>query len=103
MAGINSGVLNLVYDYVDNRDRAAAMGVKNALGGILAFFTALLSGNILSAIQKNGGFRIFGLTLYAQQFLSILSCVAIGVLIIYMRLVISPLKRFDDVQGSHTK
>lgn len=102
MAGINSGVINLVYDYVDKRDRATAMGIKNALGGILAFFTALLSGSILSAIQKNGGFRLFGSTLYAQQFLSVLSCVAILILIIYMRLVIAPLKRVDDVENTHT-
>ena len=103
MAGINSGVINLVYDYVEHRDRATAMGVKNALGGFLAFFTALLSGLIMSAIQKRGGFRIFGISLYAQQVLSALSCVAIVVLIAYMRLVIAPLKRVDDAEHTAEK
>lgn len=103
MAGINSGILNMVYDYVEKDDRATAMGVNNALGGILAFFTALLSGAILAGIQKIGGFRIFGATLYAQQVLSILSCVAILILIIYMRLVIVPLKRSSDVERAYEK
>jgi len=101
MAGINSGILNMVYDYVEKDDRATAMGVNNALGGIIAFFTALLSGAILAVIQKDGGFRIFGKTLYAQQVLSILSCVAIVTLIIYMRLVIVPLKRTSDVEKAY--
>lgn len=101
MAGTNSGILNMVYDYVEKDDRATAMGVNNALGGIIAFFTALLSGAILAAIQNDGGFRIFGATLYAQQVLSLLSCVAIVILIIYMRLVIVPLKRSSDVEKAY--
>ena len=101
MAGINSGILNMVYDYVEKDDRATAMGVNNALGGIIAFFTALLSGAILAVIQKDGGFRIFGATLYAQQVLSILSCIAVVALIIYMRLVIVPLKRASDVERAY--
>ena len=103
MAGINSGVINLVYDYVERRDRATAMGIKNALGGFLAFFTALLSGLVMSAIQKSGGFHILGVSLYAQQVLSALSCLAVVVLIAYMRLVIAPLKRVDDAEDRTEK
>lgn len=98
MAGINSGVINLIYDYVEDRDRAAAMGVKNALGGILAFFTALISGAIMASIQENRGFNILGTTLYAQQVLSILSLVTVIILIIYMRVVVAPLKRVEDIE-----
>jgi uncharacterized membrane protein len=100
MAGINSGVINLVYDYVEDKDRAAAMGVKNALGGVLAFLTALLSGAIMSQVQSGGGFKIFGITLYAQQILSILSVVAIVILIAYMRLIIVPLHRVSEVEDA---
>lgn len=98
MAGINSGVINLVYDYVEGEDRAAAMGVKNALGGVLAFLTALISGAIMSEVQAAGGFKLFGLTLYAQQVLSVLSVVAVLILIVYMRAVIAPLHRVEDVE-----
>ncbi|MBQ9784560.1 MAG: MFS transporter [Clostridia bacterium] len=95
MAGINSGVINLIYDYVAPADRAVAMGFKNALGGILAFFTALASSFVLGAIQKAGGVVLFGYTLYAQQVLAFASCVAVLLLILYMRRVIAPLHRVD--------
>lgn len=95
MAGINSGIINLVYDYVGPADRGAAMGVKNALGGILGFFTALLAGSILEKIQNAGGFDFFGIKLYAQQLLAIISLVCVIVLIVYMRLVIAPMEKVD--------
>ena len=72
------------------------MGVKNALGGILGFLAALLSGFILGKIQTAGGLTVFGATLYAQQFLAFLSFAVTIILIIYMRTVIAPLKRVDD-------
>ena len=95
MAGINSGVINLIYDYVSPKDRAVAMGVKNALGGIIAFFVALGAGFILSAIQRAGGLVIFGITLYAQQFLAGISFTITLLLIFYMRAVIAPIKKVD--------
>ena len=98
MAGINSGVINLIYDYVPPADRAVAMGVKNALGGIIAFFVALFSGFVLGKIQTAGGLTLFGVTLYAQQVLSLLSCVGAVLLILYMRCVIAPLQRIDETK-----
>ena len=96
MAGINSGVINLIYDYVAPEDRQSAMGIKNAIGGILAFFTALVAGLILAGIQENGGLHIFGITLYAQQFLALLSCIVAVLLIVYMRTVIAPMRKIDE-------
>lgn len=93
MAGINSGVINLIYDYVAPEDRAVAMGVKNALGGIIAFFVALLAGMLLGAIQGKGGFNAFGINFYAQQVLALISFLITLALIIYMRLVVAPIKK----------
>lgn len=95
MAGINSGVINLIYDYVDPEDRSAALGIKNAIGGILAFLAALIGGAILDGIQAlpGGTLRIFNVPVYAQQVLSVLSLTVIIILIIYMRVVIAPMKR----------
>ena len=98
MAGINSGVINLIYDYVAPSDRAVAMGVKNALGGIIAFLVALVAGFILSAIQEADGIVILGIRLYAQQFLAFISFAITLLLIVYMRLVISPLKKIKSTQ-----
>ena len=93
MAGINSGVINLIYDYVAPAERAVAMGVKNALGGILGFLTALLSGFLLGRIQENGGICLFGVAVYAQQLLALLSFAGTLVLIVYMRAVILPMRK----------
>lgn len=103
MAGINSGVINFVYDYVEPADRAAAMGTNSALGGLLAFLTALFSGAILSGIQKLGGIHLLGLTVYAQQFLALLSFFATVLLIIYMRIVIAPMRRVCDSEARQEK
>ena len=93
MAGINSGSINLIFDFVPLSGRQAAMGLKNAIGGVLGFVSALVGGLLLGAIQGAGGFHIFGITLYAQQVLSFISFVMIALLILYMFLVIFPLQR----------
>ena len=100
MAGINSGVINLIYDYIPDRDRSVAMGVKNALGGIVGFFAALISGAILGDIQAAGGFNIFGQTLYAQQVLAFISFITTVLLIVYMRVVIAPMRRVDALEDA---
>ena len=96
LAGINSGVINLIYDYVKPDERAVALGVKNAIGGFVGFFAALIGGAVLSAIQNNGGVHIFGITVYAQQLLALVTAATVVLLILYMRLVVAPLKRVDD-------
>ena len=94
-AGLNSGLLNLVYDYVAPADRAAALGIKNACGGFVGFLASLGAGAALSAIQKMGGLTVFGVTLYAQQVLSIVSAIIIPIFILYIVKVIVPMHRVD--------
>ena len=100
MGGINSGVINLIYDYVDPADRAAAMGIKNALGGIIGFFATLLSSFLLGQIQllPNKTVDILGIPMYAQQVLSAISLLVIVGLVIYMRLVIAPMRKVKSKQ-----
>ena len=93
MGGVNSGVINLIYDYVVPEERTAALGIKNAFGGIVSFFTALGAGALLARIQANGGFSFFGITLYAQQVLAFSTVAVILCLLVYMRRVIAPMKR----------
>ena len=95
-AGINSGVINLIYDYVKPEERSVALGVKNAIGGFSGFFAALIGGFLLSKIQENGGLSLFGITVYAQQMLACITILIVAFLIAYMRLVVSPLKRVRD-------
>lgn len=94
-AGINSGVINLIYDYVLPEDRAVTLGVKNAIGGIASFLAALVSGAVLASIQSAGGLNILGINLYAQQVLSFMSLAVVILLIVYMKIIIMPLKRVE--------
>lgn len=94
-AGLNSGLLNLVYDYVAPADRAAALGIKNACGGFVGFLASLGAGAILAKIQAMGGLTVFGITLYAQQFLAIISAIIIPLFILYIVKVIVPMQRVD--------
>ena len=103
MGGINSGIINLIYDYVVPEERTAALGIKNAIGGFVSFFTALGSGMLLAKIQANGGIRLFGHTFYAQQFLAILTVIATLCLLVYMRRVIAPMKRIAEEKAVPTE
>ena len=97
MGGINSGVINLIYDYVEPEDRAAAMGIKNAMGGIIGFFATLLSSLLLGKIQSLPGktVSVLGVSMYAQQVLSAISLIVTLGLVIYMRAVIAPMRRVN--------
>lgn len=85
MGGINSGSINLIYDYVDHEKRTAALAIKNTLAGFAGFFTTLLISPLVSYIQDNGN-SIFGISVYAQQLTSLISVVVCVALLVYIRI-----------------
>lgn len=97
MAGMNSGFLNLVYDFVRPEDRAVAIGVKAAVGGTLGFVSTLISGFVLDEIQKAGGVKIFGRSLYAQHVLSAVSLAVLILAVVYMNKVVKKMKNIEIV------
>ena len=74
------------------------MGIKNAIGGIIGFFATLLSSSLLASIQSLPGktVAILGMPMYAQQVLSAISLLFTIGLIVYMRLVIAPMKKVSS-------
>ena len=90
LAGINSGLMNIIFDFVPHEKRPAALGIKNTAAGVAAFAAAIVGRELLNAIQHDGN-RFFGFELYAQQVLSALSALIILVLIFYIRRVVKPL------------
>ncbi|MBQ8510338.1 MAG: MFS transporter [Clostridia bacterium] len=95
MAGINSGLMNIIFDFVPHNDRAAALGIKYAVGGSASFLAALVGRSILSHIQGNGN-TLLGMNLYAQQVLSAIAFILCILLVVYMRVVIVKLKTVKD-------
>ena len=91
MAGINSGLMNIIFDFVPLSERPAALGIKYSFGGFAAFLAALLGGKLLDVIQKDGN-MLLGINLYAQQALSAIAFVLCVLLVLYMRTVIVRLK-----------
>ena len=99
MAGINSGSINLIYDYVDKRNRMGAFAFKSAVAGIAGFLTTLVSSVLVARIQNNGN-TFLGLNLYAQQVTSAIAVLLIGVLLLYLNLVVrkiqKPMEKADE-------
>ena len=84
MAGINSAQANMVYDHVKGDQRQNALAITMAFSGIVGFITTCLMSPVVDIIQKNGN-QVFGMSMYAQQFVSAISCVLMIVLLIYMK------------------
>ena len=95
MAGINSAVINLIYDYVDKEKRIGALALKSTLAGFAGFFTTLAVSPLVSSIQENGN-TFLGLNVYAQQVVSAIAVVLVVVLIIYLNTIVRKIKSSCD-------
>lgn len=91
MAGINSATINLIYDYVDKEKRTGALALKSTICGFAGFFTTLIVSPLVSYIQRNGN-RLFGINIYAQQIVSVISSILLVVLLVYMNTTVKHLK-----------
>ena len=83
IAGTNSSLTNLCFDYVEHEDRRYILGVKNALSGVIAFATSLGFGAIVNLIEGRGN-ALFGMTVYPQQLLSLISAVITLALVVFV-------------------
>ncbi len=83
MAGINSALTNLVYDYVEPSRRSDAIAITQTVAGVVGFGTTLLVGLLVDRIQQNGN-RFFGMNVYAQQVCSAISLALCVVVILYL-------------------
>lgn len=87
MGGINSSVSNLIFENVKVEHRRNALALNSALGGLAGFLATCAMSPVVSMIQNNGN-RIFGIHMYAAQFVSIVGFVMTAVLVIYMRVCV---------------
>lgn len=91
-AGINSCLINLVFDYVPLQKRENSLAVTQALSGVSGFLVTLLVSPFLTYLQsaKASGNYFLGINAYAQQILSSISCIILVVLIAYISFYIIP-------------
>ena len=84
-AGFGNGIMNLIFDTVEKNRRTGAYALYNAVSGIVGFLTTLLCSSVVSKIQANGN-TLFGIPMYAQQFLSAITVVVTCVLLLYLNI-----------------
>ena len=93
MAGINSGTVNLVYDYVGKDKRTGTLAIKNTVAGFAGFFSTLCAKPLVDYVQGEGN-RFFGIEgVHAQQILSAISAVIVVVIILYLNFVVRRMKK----------
>ncbi len=72
MGGVNSGMFNLVFDCAKLEERADSLAVCQSISGLSGFLITLVFSSVVTAMQQ-GGNQLFGVTVYAQQMLSVVS------------------------------
>ncbi len=92
MAGINSGLLNLLYDYVPHERRTAAYAFQNAVSGLIGFVTTWAVSFLVEYIQNNGN-ALLGINIYAQQAVSALGFAFSLLALIYLVFVVKKISR----------
>lgn len=88
LGGINSALINLVFDYVPIDKRSDSLAICQAASGAAGFVATLAVSPLITSIQANGDI-LFGANLYAQQVVSGIAFVIVMSAIIYIRLFVS--------------
>lgn len=95
MAGISSGCINLVYDYVVPERRTGAFALQNTVAGLSGFFTTLAASAFVDYVQAKGD-RLFGIEVYAQQVLAVIGFVISLFVVLYLRLVVAKAQKVEN-------
>lgn len=97
MSTIAGGLLNILFEYVEARDRVGAMSIYCALAGFGGFLGSLAGGALLDAIQKAGN-RFLGMNVYAQQVLAGIGCLGLIATILYGKYVLEKTPRIGHTE-----
>ena len=95
LAGMNSGVMNVIFDYVERDKRNGAVAILYTVGGLAGFVSTLAVKPLVDHIQKSGNRFLFLDHVYAQQVLSVIGAVFALSALIYVNTVIRRLKRVE--------
>lgn len=99
MAGMNSAIINLIYDYVEPEERSGALALNQTISGIAGFLITIVLTPILSFVQNEGN-KAFGISVYAQQIFSFISFALVVALIAYLVFVVRKLPRVSSRENN---
>lgn len=84
MGGANSALINLVFDYVPPSLRTDSLAICQAFSGLAGFLSTIAVSPLVDIVQKNGN-MLFGIHLYAQQGITVLSVVLTLLTVLFIR------------------
>ena len=87
MGGINSALTNLVFEHVKGSNRRDALAINASLGGVAGFAATCLMSPVVAHIQSSGN-TLFGVHMYAAQFVSAVAFVMVAALAVYMKVCV---------------
>lgn len=87
MGGVNSGMFNLVFDCAKPEERADSLAVCQSISGLCGFLITLVFSSVITVMQRNGN-QLFGMTVYAQQLLSVVSLLTTLGAVAYLHFVV---------------
>jgi Na+/melibiose symporter-like transporter len=93
LAGMNSGQMNLIFDYVEPQRRTGAIAVLYTIGGLIGFISTLIIKPLVDTVQANGNRFLFIENVYAQQILSVLSALLTVATLIYVNTCVKRLTK----------
>jgi MFS family permease len=92
VGAINNSKLNLCYDYVEPNLVADAYAFSIAIPGSIGFISSLIAGKLVDYIQGNGN-TLFGIPVYAQQVLGLISTLLLLLDVLYIIFVFEKSKK----------
>ncbi len=87
MGGINSALINLVFDMVPQEMRSNGLALSQSLSGVVGFCMTLAVSGLVSMIQGNGN-EFLGVNVYAQQVTSAIAFIFTCLAVLYVIFVI---------------
>ncbi len=83
LGGMNSGMFNITFEYVDEQDRTDAIAWQYTIGGIVGFLASLGMSAIVDAIEANGNV-VLGIAVFPQQVLAVIGAALYLILALIM-------------------
>ncbi len=95
LGGINSALINLVFDYVSVEKRSDSLAICQAASGVAGFLATLAASPLIARIQANGN-KLLGVHVYAQQVVSGIAFAVVIAAIIYIRVFMAEKKKCGE-------
>lgn len=93
LAGMNSGIMNIIFDYVPREKRNGAVSILYTVGGLVGFCSTLIAKPLVDYVQSSGNRFLFIEHIYAQQILSVISAALTLATLIYLNTVVKKMNK----------